>query len=154
MEEVNITITEESSRKVSTGVVHTIMDGRTKYEFWENKKNGDMTKAYEQFLAQELSVGTTATAGVDMKAEEFTNDKGKLIQFTRRTILYWAKPREEDVAVQEHMDNAAESDSEPNTTHVERGTTLPESDIAGKVKEDRDYKEKGDILWEERDGNQ
>ena len=67
----------------------TLIDGKLKFSFWKTKQSGEITKAYEQYQRYGFKSGQTVGAKVEEKAESFTNEAGKLINFTRRTILYF-----------------------------------------------------------------
>ncbi len=84
-----INITKHETQEISIGVKHIIHDGKIKYEFLENKKDGGETKAFEQYKKLELGLGSQVYAEVKEDPVTFTNQQGKEINFTRRTILWF-----------------------------------------------------------------
>ena len=85
----DITITGHETKEFSFGVKHVISDGQFKYEFFQTKKDGTTTKAFEQWKTYELGVGKIVQAEVKETPETFVNKEGKTVNFTRRTILYF-----------------------------------------------------------------
>ena len=58
-----------------------------KFQFWKNKIGGDPTKAFTNFSKYGLKQGDVVEIAYKEEAAEFSNEKGKNIKFTRRTIL-------------------------------------------------------------------
>lgn len=65
----------------------TVNEGKIKYSFWKDKKDGQPTKAYQDYDRIKFSINDFIEILYKEEAAEFTNDDGKFIQFTRRTIL-------------------------------------------------------------------
>jgi len=149
MEEVNITITGHSTKTFDFGVKHIVEEDRKKYEFFEKKKNGDQTKAYEGWLIQGLGVGSSARAMVEEEDAPFKGKDGNMIPWKRRKILWWVNPKAGDVAVQEHMDNRVGGDFEPSGGWSDEDNAPV--DTSGTPRE-YTIGEKVDILWDERNG--
>lgn len=84
-----IEITSHEVVDTPVGKKHIVHDDRLKYEFFENKKDGGKTKAFEQWETFGLGVGDSVSAEVREEPQSFTNSQGKEINFTRRTILWF-----------------------------------------------------------------
>ena len=85
-----IKITGEEVKSSEYGKRHTILDGKIKYSFYENRKDGEKTKAFEQWESMGLKVGNTVEAEVKEEPDSFTDQTTKkLIKYTKRTIIYF-----------------------------------------------------------------
>jgi len=81
----HINITEHNEKMTVNGSkIHVIMDGKTRYSFFETKSNGQKTKAFEQWSKFELGTGKEVDAEVKEEQKEYN---GK--QYTTRTILFF-----------------------------------------------------------------
>lgn len=69
----------------------TIISGKNKYHFYSTKKDGNKTKAYEQYKLYRYQVGDVVKAEIDEKPDSFVNDKGKTVNYTDRKIMYFAE---------------------------------------------------------------
>jgi len=79
---------EDTEKKVN------LKSGKEKYFFWKHKQDGDQTKAFQQFQDKNLSIqaGGSYEAQVTETPKSFTNEKGKLINYTERKINYFKTP--------------------------------------------------------------
>lgn len=68
----------------------TLLDGKEKYGFWKNKQDGSETKAYSQYKSMRVEAGQDYPIAVKEEAKSFTNDQGKLINYTERNLMYFA----------------------------------------------------------------
>lgn len=80
-----------SQDPVQFGLKTTIVSGGDKYTFFGTKKDGNKTKAYEQFTKFGYKVGDTVDAEVKEEPRSFTNKDGKNVDYVQRTILYFAE---------------------------------------------------------------
>ena len=97
--EKTINITGHSTEEFDFGIKHIVSDGSLKYQFFETRKDGNSTKAYEQWAKRGLGVGRMVSAEVAEEAKSFFDPKtGKDVKFTRRTILYFKGDEPEDSA--------------------------------------------------------
>ena len=87
MQEINIE--GISQDKVQFGTKTTFLSGKNKFSFFDSKRDGGKTKAQEQYEKYNFKVGDVVTAEVKEEDKTFTNDKGKTINYTQRTILYF-----------------------------------------------------------------
>lgn len=84
-----IKIDSVEQKEVQYGTLTTITSNGDKYSFFDTKKDGSNTKAYEQFKKYEFKIGDAVSAEVKEEQDTFTNKEGKKIDYTRRTILYF-----------------------------------------------------------------
>ncbi len=84
-----IKIESKEEKAVQFGIQVIFHEGKNKYSFYNTKKDGSFTKAWEQYRKYGFSTGDLINAEVKEEQESFTNEKGKLVNFTRRTILYF-----------------------------------------------------------------
>ena len=84
-----IKISSISEDATQYGKKITIIDGKLKYSFFDSKRDGNKTKAFEQYEKYGYRIGDTISAEVKEEEKTFTNDKGKQVTFTQRTILYF-----------------------------------------------------------------
>lgn len=111
----SITISGVESRQVGTSTVITILADKDKYQFWSHKKDGSLSKAYEQFQKFRFQVGDTVEVAFESKQESFTGKQGKIIEFWRHTILYFKTVDEHTPSVQKtakSQNNASVGDLE------------------------------------------
>lgn len=87
MTEINIGAISQDTVKFGNKV--TLIDGRKKYSFFDTKKDGSHTKAFEQYTKFQFKVGNVVSAEVAEEEKTFVNDKGKSITYTQRTIMYF-----------------------------------------------------------------
>lgn len=87
----SITIGREEIKVFPDNKLHIIIDadGKTKYQFYETKKEGGSTKAWQQWQDFELKAGIKVVAGVREDAKSFVNGEGKTINYKQRTIIYF-----------------------------------------------------------------
>lgn len=64
----------------------TDQDG-DKYTLWIRKQDGNNTQAFDQYQIMGLMVGKIAYVGFKAEPATFTNDVGKVINYTQRTII-------------------------------------------------------------------
>ena len=86
---IKIKIDSVSQDKVEFGTKITLVSGKNKYAFFNTKKDGSQTKAYEQFKKFGFGIGDEVKAEVKEEEKSFTNKEGKDITYTQRTILYF-----------------------------------------------------------------
>lgn len=84
-----ITIGGISEDTVKFGKKVTFLAGGAKYSFFDTKKDGGYTKAYEQFKKYNYSVGDIVMAEVKSEEKTFVNNEGNTINYTQRTIIYF-----------------------------------------------------------------
>jgi len=84
-----INITGHETKEFSFGIKHIVMDDRTKYEFFETKKDKTETKAFHQWKKFGLGVGKQVQAEVVEEEKSFTGKEGNPVKFTQRTIIYF-----------------------------------------------------------------
>ncbi len=104
----DINITSETTKETKVGLKHEVFDGKIKYGFFHNKKDGGETKAWEQWKQFELGVGVKVKAEIKEEPSKFTNSDGEEIKFTNRTIL-WFEGDEHNVPYQQKADKPANS---------------------------------------------
>lgn len=85
----NIKIDSISQDTVQFGIKTTLVSGGDKYSFFNTKKDGDKTKAQEQYEKHNFKVGDTVSISVKEEEKTFTNQEQKEITFTQRTILWF-----------------------------------------------------------------
>lgn len=80
-----ITINGHETKTFDFGTKHKVSDQNgTSYSFFETKKDGGPTKAFEQWKKYELGRGVTVDAEIKKDKKKYN---GK--QYTQRTILYF-----------------------------------------------------------------
>ena len=85
-----IKIDSISQSKVKFGIMVTILDGDKKYNFFNTKKDGTKTRAYQQYEKYGFKIGDTVQAEVKEEQKEGEDiKKGKTFTYTQRTILYF-----------------------------------------------------------------
>lgn len=92
MNNKTITIEGLETKATQYGVKFVLKFGKEKYEFYDKKKTGHPTKAYEQFKARKLTVGDTVVVAVDEQPKSFTNKEGKNVNYTQRRVMYFPEP--------------------------------------------------------------
>lgn len=80
-----------SLHDVPYGKEVVIVSGKDKYQFYNTKKDGNQTKAFEQFSKYKFGIGDVVKVKVGEKAKSFTDPKGKNVNYTERTILYFGE---------------------------------------------------------------
>lgn len=88
---VPITIGSHTVQEFEDNKLHKILDadGKTKYQFYEQKKAGGTSRAWQQWQDFELKPGLRVTAGVSEMQKSFVNKDGKNIPYKQRTIVYF-----------------------------------------------------------------
>ena len=101
-----ITIGSHTVQEFADNKLHKIVDadGKTKYQFYEQRKAGGTSKAWQQWQDFELKPGIKVTAGVSETPKTFRNAEGKEIAYKQRTIVYFegdehGTPHMQDVPV-------------------------------------------------------
>ena len=89
MQEIKIDSIAEAATKYGNEV--KIQSGKNKYHFYSTKKDGNKTKAYEQYKLYRYQVGDVVKAEIDEKQKSFVNGEGKTVNFTDRKIMYFAE---------------------------------------------------------------
>jgi hypothetical protein len=85
--QITITAVEQKDTKVGPKIIlHT---GKDKYEFFVSKKDGNKTKAFEQYKQFKIGLGDSQIVEAEEKPETFINGKGETVNFIRKTILYF-----------------------------------------------------------------
>ena len=87
--ERKIAITGVEIKDTKVGTKYVLETDQGKHEFFEKKKDGTSTKAYEQWSTFNLGLGMEVDVGVKSEEVSFTNQEGKAVNFTRNTILYF-----------------------------------------------------------------
>lgn len=85
----SIKITGISQDQVKYGMKTTIEAGKEKYSFFDKKKDGNLTKAMEQFKKYKFAVGDQVNVEVKEEEKSFTGKEGNTVKYTQRTILYF-----------------------------------------------------------------
>ena len=81
---ITLKIDSISQSKVQFGMKTTLECGGKKYSFFDTKKDGNATKAFEQFRKYKFGVGENVNVEVKEEEKEY---EGK--PYTQRTILYF-----------------------------------------------------------------
>ena len=121
----SITIGQHIVKEFPDNKVHNIVDadGKTKFQFYENKKEGGTTKAWQQWQDFELKAGIKVAAGVKEIPKSFKNADGKEIQYKQRTIVYFETDGEGAVNTQEvktpQVDKAWKDEVDKRLTDLE-----------------------------------
>jgi len=68
--------------------------GNEKYSFYKRKQDGELTKAFTQFQDLRVSAGNQYQVNVSETKKSFTNDQGKLINYTERLVKYFISNKE------------------------------------------------------------
>jgi hypothetical protein len=68
--------------------------GNEKYSFYKRKQDGELTKAFSQFQELRVSSGNQYQINVSETKKSFTNDQGKLINYTERLVKYFITNKE------------------------------------------------------------
>lgn len=86
----NIHIDSASEEKATFGNKVTIIDGKNKYIFYSTKKDGSVSRAYEQWQKYGFKVGDGVQAEIAEEQKSFPDKKtGKTITYTERKIIYF-----------------------------------------------------------------
>ena len=86
---ITLKIDSVSQSRVPFGMKTTFACGDKKYSFFDTKKDKTLTKAFEQFRKHKFGVGDTIEAEIKNEEKSFTNEAGKVVNYTQRTILYF-----------------------------------------------------------------
>jgi hypothetical protein len=87
---IKIKIDSIDQAKVEFGVKFTLVSGKNKYSFFNTKKDGSNTKAYEQFKKFGFQIGDEVEAEVKEEERSFPDTKtGKMVKYTQRTIIFF-----------------------------------------------------------------
>ncbi len=138
MTKIKIDSVEQSS--VEFGIKFTLISERNKYSFFNTKKDGSDTKAYEQFKKYGFGVGDTVEAEVKEEQRSFTNKDGENIDYTQRTIIYFKeventpivqKSTERNVwdaikALEDRLDKLDKLEGAPKVSTVSQEEVKPE----------------------------
>jgi len=87
MTQIKIDSISQDQTKVGDKI--TLLSGKLKYSFFKKKKDGEETKAHQQFKKYAFSIGDVVSAEVVEEDREFVGREGNTIKFTQRTILYF-----------------------------------------------------------------
>jgi len=88
---ITLKIDSVSQSSVQFGMKTTLECGGKKYSFFDTKKDGNATKAFEQFRKYKYGVGDTIEAEVKEEEKSFTNEADKVVNYTQRTIMYFGE---------------------------------------------------------------
>lgn len=102
---IKVDSVEDTEKKV------ILKSGKEKYFLWKHKQDGDQTKAFTQFQALPVQAGKIYEAQVSESPRSFTNEKGKLINYTERKINYFK-------TLQNHSYNALGQNQNPQGTSM------------------------------------
>jgi len=90
MSKVNIRVSGVESKTFDNGGMgYTIVDGKKKYKFYNKRKDGEITKAYEGFEKLKLRIGDDVDAEVEEEDKTFVNDSGKTINYVDRRVKFF-----------------------------------------------------------------
>ncbi len=85
-----IKIEKHETKEFEFGVKHAIIDGKNRYEFFETKKDGGETKAFEQYKSLGLRMGSECEAEIKEEPYNFLDKKtGATVGGVRKTIIYF-----------------------------------------------------------------
>ncbi len=85
-----IQIDSIDQKKAQFGVQITLVSGKEKYSFFNTKKDGSNSKAYEQFSKFGFKIGDIVEAEVKEEDKSFPDTKtGKMVKYTQRTIIFF-----------------------------------------------------------------
>ena len=85
-----INIEALSQDKTEYGLKVTLVDGRKKYVFYNTKKDGSETVAFQQFNQFGFKIGDVVQAEVKEEEKTFNDKKtGKPVTYTDRRIMYF-----------------------------------------------------------------
>lgn len=102
----------------------TLIYGKEKYGFWKNKQDGSETKAYTQYKALRVESGQEYPIAVKEEAKSFTNDQGKLINFTERNLMFFATKEAGEGKVPHQAENTVEHNFEHKNEPVDLNVTV------------------------------
>ena len=126
---IAIKIDSVEQKQVEFGTKTTIISGGNKYSFFDTKKDGSNTKAYEQFKKYGFGIGDTVSAEVKEEEKNFTNKEGKNIDYIQRTILYFQEVENTPV-VKSERDVWAEIDIlKKRVTDLENLDSIPDEGV-------------------------
>jgi len=104
MDQHTITITGIESKQFDGAMKYVLKTNKGNYNFYDNKKDGGITKAWTQFQALKLGIGDTITVGVK---EEQKSYEGK--PYTDRKIMFFTD-------APQNAQNAPQATIEPKTS--------------------------------------
>lgn len=84
-----IKIDSLSQDKTKFGIKITFISGKEKYIFYNTKKDGTTTKAFDQFRRFGFNIGDTVEAEVKEEQKKFLDDNKKEVKYTERKIIYF-----------------------------------------------------------------
>jgi hypothetical protein len=87
METTNATILIEGVEDTVRKVI--LKTAGAKFYFWKLKKDGNQTKAFQQFQDFNFRAGDAVEAAVKEEQRTFTNEKGKEITYMDRNIAFF-----------------------------------------------------------------
>jgi len=95
IQNANIEITNIEAKMASTGNMrYTLTDTeKKKYTFFQNKKTGEPSDVYLSFTGMSPKVGDVVGIGFIEEPDSFTNPKGELVNYTKRSIVGLMEPR-------------------------------------------------------------
>lgn len=98
-----IKIAEISQGATKFGQVVKLIDEKgRKFHFFDTKRDGNPTKAYEQYKQGRFMVGDNVEFAYKGEEKSFTNDKGKNITYKDRKIMFFKEaqaPQQESIEV-------------------------------------------------------
>lgn len=86
-----IKIDSVNQTKTQYGLKVTFISGKEKYNFFDKKRDGTNTKAWEQYRLYRYQVGDVVKIECTEQPKTFVNDKGKTVNYTDRKIMYFAE---------------------------------------------------------------
>lgn len=102
-----------SQKTVQYGQMVTITSGKNKYSFFDTKKDGSFTKAFEQYQKYRFAIGDTVNCEVKEEPQTGTDKKtGGSFTYVQRTILFF----EEVENVPTHVSGALPVATKPKLT--------------------------------------
>lgn len=84
-----IKIDSISQDKTQYGTKITFISGKDKFGFYDTKKDGTKSKAYEQFKKFGFGINDVVEAEVKEEKKSFVNEKGKNVEYTERRVLFF-----------------------------------------------------------------
>lgn len=90
-----IQVTGIETKQLEFGTKYTLISGKDKYSFFDKKKDGTNSKAYDQFISFIVRVGQEYPVAVNEEEKKFTNAQGDEINYTERRIMYFVTKENE-----------------------------------------------------------
>ena len=120
---IKIKIDGINQDKVEFGTKITFMSGKDKYSFFNTKKDGSNTKAFEQFKKFGFQIGDTVEAEVKEEDKSFINKEGKNVSYKQRTIIFFNEI--ENMPMVTNSPKAEPSDLEARVKKLEDAVFAP-----------------------------